>query len=217
MSGFLFGAAVKPVSDFIPRVMPYLPGCPVPMAAQAIVDAAIQFCESSMAVRQHLDPIVLVPGQRTYDLDTPLQQEVARVMRAAVDGAEISLTPLAFAPMGTPSQGRPFSLTVTRLDSYPEIQLAPIPDASYTLTVDAALRPTRTATNLADDLWTLWLDAIVAGAVSAVQRIPSQPFSDPTGAAQRHAEFRSHISRARVDASMGKVQSALRVKARPFA
>ena len=187
------------------------------MATQAIVDAAIQFCESTMVIRQHLDPIVLVADQRTYDLDAPSQQEVARVMRAAVDGMEISLTPLAYETMGTPSRGRPFALAVTRLDSYPEIQLAPIPDAEYTLVVDAALRPKRTATSVADDLWNLWLDAIVAGAVSAVQRIPSQPFSDPTGAAQRHAEFRSHISRARVDASMGKVQSALRVKARPFA
>lgn len=187
------------------------------MATQAIVDAAIQFCESTMVIRQHLDPIVLAAGQRTYDLDAPSQQEVARVMRAAVDGMEISLTPLAYETMGTPSRGRPFALAVTRLDSYPEIQLAPIPDAEYTLVVDAALRPKRTATSVADDLWNLWLDAIVAGAVSAVQRIPSQPFSDPTGAAQRHAEFRSHISRARVDASMGKVQSALRVKARPFA
>ena len=197
--------------------MPHLPGCSVPLVNQFIVDAAIQFCEATGAIRQTMDPITLAPGMGFYDFDAPSQQQVVRITRAFIDGNEIRLVPLNEAPAPRDSTGEPVFLHTIRTDFNPEFVLTPAPDKAYSLVLEVASRPTRTATALNDDLLDLWLEAIAAGAISAGQRIPAQPFTDPVGAGQRHAEFRSHISRARINASMGQAQGTQRVRARPFA
>ena len=208
---------MKQLADFHSRVMPHLPGCSVPLVNQFIVDAAIQFCEATGAIRQTMDAITLVPDMGVYDFDAPSQQQVVRITRAFLDGREIRLVPLNEAPTPQDRTGEPVFLHTISTDSYPEFVLTPAPDKAYSLVLEVASRPTRTATALADDLLTLWLEAITAGAIGAGQRIPAQPFTDPAGAGQRYAEFRSHISRARINASMGRVQGTQRVRGRPLA
>jgi len=208
---------VKPIADFFPRVLPHLPGCPDPLAAQLILDTAIQFCEASGAIRQTLDPIKLIPNTGVYEFEPPTQQQVVRIFRAHIDGRDLHLAPLSEYPLLTEQVGQPRVLHTTRTDGLPELVLTPTPDAASTLSLDVALRPTRAATTLADDLFDLWLDAISTGAISAAQRMVGQPFTDMPSAGQRHAEFRSHISRARINALMGQVHSAQRVRSRPFA
>lgn len=72
---------MKPVSDLFSRVMPYLPGGTEPLVAQALVDAAIMFCEDAQVVRTTLDTITCKPGQAAYDLLAPNQQIVGRIQR----------------------------------------------------------------------------------------------------------------------------------------
>ena len=36
---------MKPIDDFLPLILPRAPGCPEPIAFDAIRQAAIEFCE----------------------------------------------------------------------------------------------------------------------------------------------------------------------------
>lgn len=187
------------------------------MATQAILDAAIQFCDASLAIYRELDPIILEPGRKNYPLEATSQQQVARVKRAFINGQPLDLFGQAGIAPDLGGMSMPRKLHVVQTIFGPELILTPTPDAAYELRIEAALRPRRTAQALDPDLLEIWVDAIVAGAVSYAQRIPAQPFSDPASAAQRYAEFRSHISRARMDGPINRINSTLRVRARPFA
>lgn len=197
--------------------MPHLQGCPIPMATQATLDAAITFCERSMAIYRTIDAVDLVAGQNNYPLEASSQQQVVRVKRAFINGREISVRGQSQVSPDNGSVGRPTRLHVVQTIFGPEVVLSPTPDDAYVLTMEAYLRPRRTAQALDTDLFEVWMDAIVAGAVSKVQRMPAQPFTDPVSAAQHHAEFLSYISRARADAPVNRVVSTLSVRPRPLA
>ena len=209
---------MKPISDFFPWVLPHLPGCSLPLVTQCIRDAAITFCETTDAIRQPLDPLQMRQGVSTYTLEAPSQQQVVRVLQAQINSRALRLAPIDAAPMLTGQTGEPSLLHVTRTDGEMELVLTPTPDKdSDHLLLQVSLRPTRSALMLSNDLFDLWAEGIAAGAIGMAQRIPAQPFSDPTSAAQRHAEFRSHITRARINASNSAVRGSQRVNARPFA
>lgn len=187
------------------------------MATQAVLDAAITFCDRSLAIYRTLEPVTLEPGRNNYPLEATSQQTVARVKRAFINGREINLFGQSGVSPETGFAGRPTKLHVVQTIFGPEIILSPTPDAPYVLTMEGALRPRRTAQALDPDLFEVWIDAIVAGAVSKVQRIAAQPFTDPVTAAQHHAEFLSHISRARADGPINRVATTMTVRARPLA
>ena len=81
---------MKALSAFFPRILPYLPGCPEPLAAQVLIDAAIEFCDSSLVLRQNLDTFNTVVGRVQYDLDAPsAQHDISRVLGVTLDDKEL--------------------------------------------------------------------------------------------------------------------------------
>ncbi len=208
---------MKPVSDFFSRVMPYLPGCPEPTAAQALVDAAIVFCEDSLVIRNQLDTFSTVVGQDAYELDVPTQQQVSRVLTVFVEDTPIP----AWTAQGTPpvddARASPTAYYVTRNNSELRLRLYPTPDKAYPIKVVAALRPTRTATRMEDDLLDLWSDAVIAGALSRLMAVTSQAFTNP-GEAMRMQMMAAQLARrARTEGNVGSVRGSMRVTPRPFA
>lgn len=184
---------------------------------QAIVDSAIAFCDESMALRERLDAFWTVPGIALYELDTPSQQQVSRVLRVALDGA--FLTP-ALPNTSTPAQlsGRPTHYETSRTGSVFELSLYSVPDAAYNVVAEVALRPLRDATQLEDDLMNLWVEPIVAGAVARAASIPGQPFTD-LGKSQNAAVAAAVGARkARLEGSFGRMRGSVstRVKHRLF-
>ena len=208
---------MKPISDFFPRMLPYLPGCSEPLAAQAVLDAAIAFCEDTQAVREQLDSFTTSAGVGAYELDTPSQQQVARVFDVVVDGRPMAA--IAAEDVGPASEaiGSPMAFYTTRYGSEFLLHLFPTPDGAYNVQVRAALRPTRNATQLEDDLFNLWSDAVLAGAMARVMAIPGQPFSDPAGSAGYSMAATRATNKARVEGNFGRVRAGMRVRGRPFA
>lgn len=208
---------MKPISDFFPRMLPYLPGCPAPLAAQVILDAAIAFCESTQSVRLELEPFNTVPGEAVYSLEAPAQQQVARVLDVVVGGRRAS--PRAadnFESLGRPS-GAPLAYSAVWGDDGFQVRLHPPPDKVYPVAVNVALQPARNATALHPDLFDLWVDAVLAGATARAMAIPGQPFSDPHGAMAYTATALRAASRARIEGGIGRVRPSLQVVGRPFA
>ena len=207
-----------PVSNFFPRVLPFVLGCSDPLAAQAVVDAAIVFCEDSLAIRQVLDPItVSVAGGNEYTIDTPMQQSITRVLTAWIDGVQIAVNPQDQISQLRTDTGKPVGCYTRRIDSTLTVVVYPIPDASYTLTVECAMRPVRGAAQLENDLYDLWVEPISSGALSRLASIPDQPFTN-LGLATAHLNLALRgSSKARVESSYNRTRGTQTVRPRPMA
>jgi len=208
---------MKAVSDFFTRVISYLPGCPEPLAARALVDSAIQFCDESLVLRQKLDAFSTVAGDGSYELDAPPSQQISRVMKVWLDGVLIGPVPVDDAvPLSTPNQ-KPYAFYTTRIDSEFLLNLYPTPDKVYSIVVEAAMRPIRDVDSLEDDLFHLWINPVVTGAMGILQSIPGQAFSEPTEGQRNSLMALALARKARIEGGFGRVRSTVRISPRAFA
>jgi hypothetical protein len=210
---------MKPLSAFFPRILPYLPGCPEPLAAQVLVNAAIEFCEASLTLRQNLDKFTTSVGQIQYDLDPPsTQHEINRVMGVTLDGKELSPGMAEMLRGDLPTAGaKPRGFYTDRTDSTFTLMLAPPPDKVYDVVVNVTLRPARAATLLDDDLYNIWIDPIVSGAIARAMQIPNQPFSNPAQALSLLNSAAKQTISSRIEGNYGLIRGSMRVRPRPFA
>jgi hypothetical protein len=208
---------MRPLSDFYSRILPWVPGCPEPTANQALVDAAILFCEDSLVLREKLEPFQLEVGKDAYELDAPAQQQVARVLSAQIDGYACAVVPAEDSVFPMVVTGKPTAVYTTRSGSEFLLHTNPIPDAAYWAEVQVALRPLRTATQLEDDLFNLWAEAVVSGAVSRICSIPNQPFTDLATSANAAMHAARWSNKARIEGSSNRTRGQLSVQQRPLA
>lgn len=206
------------ITEFLPWVLPKTPGCSTPLALQAIVDAALTFCQESTAVRTWLSPISTVAGTAEYPLAGTASERVLRVLDVHVDGTLVYPMPAVFDAALTPDvSGNPTRYYARQAGEDVQLVLYPTPDKVYSVDVQVSNGPRRTATEVADDLLHLWLEPVVAGAVSRVLMIPGQPFTDPASAAFYGAQAVSGMRKARVSSDLGRVRATTSVSMRPFA
>lgn len=210
---------MKALSAFFPRILPYLPGCPEPLAAQVLIDAAIEFCDSSLVLRQNLDTFNTVVGRVQYDLDAPsAQHDINRVMGVTLDGKELvaGMSEALRGDMPT-APAKPRGFYTDRTDSVFTLMLSPPPDKVYSVLVNVTLSPARTATQLDDDLYNTWINPIVSSAIAQAMQIPGQPFSNPAQAQILLNSVARQTVTSRIEGNYGFVRGSMRVRSRPFA
>ena len=207
---------------FLPRLLPSAPGCPDPMARQALLDSAIEFCEETNLVRVTTDP-QYTTGAAVYEVDVPPSQKVALTQRAWYGKRELMpamSSMVSNVDAYTLVTADPHQVPHSFLESAPgEITLFPAPGALATelLTFRAVTKPSRTATQVADVLFEDWAEAIVAGALKRLHSIPDTAFFSDSHAARRAAEFQLGINRARAEAQRGRVRGSITTAPRSFA
>jgi hypothetical protein len=210
---------MKALSAFFPRILPYLPGCPEPLAAQVLIDAAIEFCDSSLVLRQNLDTFNTVVGRVQYDLDAPsAQHDISRVLGVTLDDKEL-VAGMAEAIRGDmpTAPAKPRGFYTDRTDSVFTLMLSPPPDEVYSVLVNVALSPARTATQLDDDLYNTWINPIVSSAIAQAMQIPGQPFSNPAQSQILLNSVARQTVTSRIEGNYGFVRGSMRVRSRPFA
>ena len=205
------------VSEFFPRLMPYVMGCPEPMAAQALVDSAIAFCNDSLAAHTLLDAQKTQINSPEFDISLPTGLAASRVLRVWVNGREIPGAAADWIQDDLATLGQPCMFYTRQTDSALAALLYPTPDAAYTLKVEVATRPTRSAKSFENELFDLWMDPIIEGAKARLMAIPDQPFTNPGGAGAAASNAMYLSRRARIEASYGRVRASSRVRARPLA
>jgi hypothetical protein len=208
---------MKAISEFFSRLIPYVPGCSEPLAQQALLDSAIAFCEASQVIRHDLDVFNTVVGRASYELDLPSQQQLARILLVKVGDQEIYAELAESRGYPPEADAIPTAFFTTRNDSDLACQLYPVPDKVYPVRVRVALRPTKAATQLENDLVDYWTDPIVDGAMARILAIPDQPFSDLNKAMMMRASAARGIHNARIEGNYGRVRGSMRVKQRPIA
>jgi hypothetical protein len=208
---------MKAISEFFSRLIPYVPGCSEPLAQQALLDSAIAFCEASQVIRHDLDVFNTVIGRASYELDMPTQQELTRILLVKVGDQEIYAELAESRGYPPDADAIPTAFFTTRNDAELLFQLYPVPDKVYAVRVRVALRPTKAATQVENDLVDYWTDPIVDGAMARILAIPDQPFSDPNKAMMMRASAARATHNARIEGNYGRVRGSMRVKQRPFA
>jgi hypothetical protein len=193
-----------------------VPGCSEPLAAQAVVDAAITFCENSLVLREVLDPLTLQAGLDQYEFSAPSNQEVVRLLNVWVDGQLLRPIPAEQVDYAAQQDGAPSSYYVLRQDEVLTVQLYPTPIAAGQLSAEVALRPTREATQLPTDLYTYWLDAVLAGTLAHLLALPATSFSNPAAATHYMGRAATLTGRARIEGSRGRLRTSLRISPRSF-
>lgn len=207
---------MKALEDFLPRILPYTTACPAPLAEQALVDSAIYFCEKSTIWRFTPDPVDTVDGQAAYDFDIPSGSDFSRVIYVEIDGTKIYPIPREKLPTTSAPKSKPSSYFVTQNEDELTLDLYSTPDAAYPIGMSIALRPTRDATSLTDELYIYWMDGIVHGALSRIMSMTGQAFSDPAAAMYHNKQASAECHKARSESNLGRIVGSLDVKTRPF-
>lgn len=210
---------MKPLSAFFPRILPYVPACSEPLAAQALVSAAIELCEGAQVLREDLDPFYTVEDQIQYDLDTPSSQLViARVMGVTLDDTVELKGVMAEDLRNLPQEkAKPRAFYTDRTGSTFTLMLGPRPDAVYKVVTHVALRPSRDATQLEDDLYSIWIDPLIAATLSKIMQVPNQPFTNFMMAEKYAKDAARGIAMSRIEGNYGLIRGSMRVRTRPFA
>lgn len=209
---------MKPITSFLPRVLPYTPGCSEPLVLMALADAAIEFCERTLVIQRKLPSLSTQAGQSVYELDLPPQQSVAVITRVWVAGQPLGSVAAEHAHHSTLPSGTPTSFFTSAQDGVLELLLAPVPtETGQPIEILASLSPVRGATELDDVLLENWAEPIASGALVRLLTMPNQTFSDVATAAMMNQRFERQVSIARIESRHGRVAGTVNMALRALA
>lgn len=188
-------------TDLFSRVMPHVPGCPEPMAEDAIRDAAIKFCRDSHLWREQIMDLYLVQGVRRYDLDLPEQTEVTALI-AAWQRKPGSNHKTAVYP----------DINVFRMVRFPE---ALDPDKGP-VEMHVVLQPTRDADGMLDAIGLDYDQALIHCALERLVVIPGKDWTNPNMANYHRQKYLESLTEARMAKANGNTETPLRVTPHPL-
>lgn len=201
---------------FLPEVLPYARECPELVAINAIRNACIDFCDRSLWLLYHHDPIDIIANESSYILELPAGTCSARILDAWYD--TLPLAPIAedtlknmFASDWRVATGKPSFYTHLDPD---EVVLAPMPQTALSggLTMIVALRPTRASTEVDDTVFERWAEGIGFGARARLHEMPNQPFYDPAQSMRCRQMFEHFIGLAKIERNRGLSRHVARVQ-----
>lgn len=200
-------------TELFNEVLPELPGVGADLAANAIRNTIIEFCQLSWCWRAFLDPVTVLAKINTYELDAPTGAEIVQALVVKLAGEE--LTPAAEDdlaqryPRWQTELGAPkFYLT----DEPGQILLAPVPDSKVQngLLVTVALQPTRVSTGFPTWIWSRYFDALAAGAKARLMAMPSKPWTSPQLYSLYRANFETGAAAAKMESMKSLSRAVLR-------
>ena len=216
---------MKPLSAFLPYILPSAPGCPTPTAYQALQLAAYEFCTLTDIV-QVTYRVPAVADRDSYDFEPLEQHRACRLLEAFYGTKPLGvgvLDQINDAPALVGADGGAEVLygepraAFLRAPSALEVGVAPVPQAPLSSTdffFRVACAPEMNATVLADELFNNWLEPVAAGAIAKLQDTPGQMFT--ANSAGKRQRFLRGVSEARAESRRARVRGSMRVAGRGF-
>lgn len=207
------------LSSFLPYIVPYAPGVPRTVAQAKLLDAAIEFCERTLYMRQTLAAVDLVLDVDSYTLAPPADHDVVMATSLIVNGN----------PIGPAAEERLDSIDAywrTGISGTPSAWYQPtpttikfnrIPDATVTggLLVEIAVKPTRDATTVDDELYTDWVERLAAGALWRLLSMRGVEWADENLSHNLYGpKWNAVITEGKARAAMGKTRAPTYAKLR---
>ena len=205
---------MKPIDDFLPLILPRAPGCPEPIAFDAIRQAAIEFCERTRIWRD-TDQFM---ADEFGDIFAPAQSVVYQIEDARFDGRR--LTPIGVQDL---NGMYPDCDWTTKTGEQPQYvtQLHPdtikvVPSMSGMVTLTMLLKPTNNAQELPDFIFDQYARTIADGALAEILMIPGQPYTNPQGGAMYSQRFQQRLDSLQVQGIKGQQCAPIHTKASFF-
>jgi len=209
---------MKSLDLFIPYVEIHCRGASVPLMYQYLRLAAQEFCQRTQLVQETF-LTGTVANASDIEIETPSQQQFVRLHSVIWKDSWLGLLATDEAPTNlySPEYGSPTTAYLKAPSTGP-VSLYPIPNAteSNVVSVRASFAPTNTATQVADVLYTDWIETISAGAIALLQDIQDEPFS-ARGLTVHRAKFERGIESAKREAKRGRLYVSKRVNPVAFA
>lgn len=210
--------------DFLPYVLPDLPGCAEIVAVQQIRNTVIDFCEKSLVVQVDLDPVTLLAGQADYDLEPPANRLVTKVIGlfykndllppSAQDDVQRATF---YNPNAINADSRSNPTTWMQKDTK-TFSVFPVPKdkENNAITIRAAIKPTRASTSCDDVIFEDYAEYIGAGAKARLMIVPNKSYTNPNLVMTQNQLYMQGVNMARQRASRGHTRANLRVKMVPI-
>lgn len=171
------------------------PGCPETLVERALRVSAHEFYRDSESWRVTTDPIPVIKGRTTVDLDVGLDLAVVRIFWARLDGEPLT----AVSPRNlTDRVGTPRSYAPD--DGFTSLQLDAAPLESYLrngLVLNVALAPDNALTEIPDVLFNAHRNGILYGAQRMLLIMPNVPWGNMQGAQNFAMLFEAEKTKAR--------------------
>lgn len=213
--------ATKTLADFLPRVLPFVAGCPDTVAEAAVLDAAIDLCQNAKIWRYDLDAISIAANVAEYDLNYPSGTYIAEVLRATLDGTPIypktredldNECPGWEGDRATPLKGDVLGYFLSMDRRRMRIVRCPSSSISNGLIVEAALKPSRAATTLEEWIFEEHLITVSKGALWKLYEMKGEAWGSAAKADECKEAFLKMCTDANVHAAKGQSRAALRTK-----
>lgn len=213
------------------RINPSVPGCSLPLIVQHIRNAAIITCERTLAWRYEQPAFNLTPGQHTYDYQRPVDTDVHTLLHTALNNDE-ALSPITLdqATELYPGWVRTSTTTqdiadnggqpryITQL-SPAQFTVLPPPNAdrTYTLRMIYALKPSRVADGMDENVLSQLEEAVVSKTLQDLLVLPGTAWADRELASYHAKQFLARVSENRAHANIGRMRASLTARAPRFA
>jgi hypothetical protein len=211
---------MKDIDLLLPRVLEKAPACPEPSAIRHIRDAAIEFSRRTRIWRETNEFVIDPEGEDDIIVGADRAVfEISHARFADVTGDSIvDLDPRTIDWLDENEHGwrdqtgQPKWITQTAPDT---VRIAPMPDASGTLTLETILVSSNNADQLPDILIDVYGKVIADGALGTLLMLPAD-FGNPQLAQLHAALFEQAIGHWADHIPLGQQRSKRRVKSHYF-
>jgi hypothetical protein len=211
------------------RLQPSVPGCPRQTITQYVRDAAIMTCERTLAWRYQQPEFNLTPGTYVYNYTKPADTRVHALFGTMMNGSPLDVLTLDQALTLYPSWADKYTTSgdieefgsqprsITQISPH-QFAVLPLPDAeaTYTMRMFYALKPTRDASGMDEVMFDELEDVILHGALQQLLVLPGAHWSDRELAAYHAKQYLFQLSERRARANLGNARGVMRVRATPF-
>ena len=203
-------------TDLLDEVLPFLAADPgKPVTVSAIKRTVIEFCNGSWIWQYLPDPLNVIAGVNTYDLEPPTGANVTAVIDVVHGTESLQNRSLNWLDQNTAGWRtvRRTPKFFTQVDTT-QIILAPVPDITIRggLLMTLALQPTVSSDSFPDWIYNQFVYEIANGAIARLMLMPARPWTDLANGADRRTKFEQSIANARTKAVFALGRAIERVK-----
>jgi hypothetical protein len=177
--------------------MPLVPGCPEPLAINAVRNASVDFCCTTLWWQDDYGPISFGPHVEYHDFVPPYGVGIAQIMSARLVNRGYPLTITSIQEMDNrlwnwrAATGEPRAIYqdkpgVVRTYPRPEVD-------TYDIMFRLALTPLRNAVDIDESVYDSYLTEIAAGALEILLGMESTPWANPGLGGRYGSDFRSAL------------------------